>query len=70
VSTHLAAATEDEIDPPPRRSLALPILLVLVVLAVIAGIVLFVRPRASRATSSMRGSSRCRLMRCVPTTRR
>ena len=38
-STHLAAATGDELDRPPRRSLALPMLLALIVLLAIGGIV-------------------------------
>jgi hypothetical protein len=37
VSTHLAAATGDELEAAPRRSLALPVLLGLAVLLVVAG---------------------------------
>ncbi len=43
VSTHLAAATDDGRDRPSRRSLALPILLALLVLALVGGGVLFLR---------------------------
>jgi protein kinase-like protein len=43
-STHLAAVTEDEARAaPPRKSLALPIVLALLVLAVVGGGVVFVR---------------------------
>lgn len=50
-STHLPAATkDDDLDPPPRRSLALPIVLGLLVFAVVGGGIFFLRhagePRA------------------------
>ena len=44
VSTHLAANTEDDgLDRPPRRSLVLPILLALLVLALVGGGAMFLR---------------------------
>ena len=47
VSTHLAAATDDAL--PPRRSLAVPILLGLVVLALVGGAISLLRPRPREA---------------------
>lgn len=48
-STHLTALTDDgDLDVPPRRSLALPIVLALLVLAMVGGGVLFVRRAGER----------------------
>lgn len=42
-STHLEALSDDELDGPPRRSLALPVLLGALVLALVGGGIAFVR---------------------------
>jgi hypothetical protein len=51
VSTHLAAITDDELELPPRKSLAVPILLGLVMLAIVGGGVALMRRAPERVAA-------------------